>query len=115
MTRRQAKVSKQDGLPLEAAIQSQIVQVLRLKGWHVWEMQKGSSGPTGNRRVFCTPGIPDLYVFKPGGKAFWLEVKRPKTGKLSPAQVERHRELNLCGLPVYVATSIEEVFEVGGT
>ena len=111
MTRRLPRVSKQDGQPLESAIQAHIVRALNLKGWNVWEMQKGSNGPTGNRRVYCTPGVPDLLAFKPG-RLLFLEVKRPKTGRLSAAQVERHRELTLCGLPVHVVTSVEDVLKV---
>lgn len=109
MTRRAPKVSKQDGQPLESAIQSQIVQVLKLRGWQIWEMFKGSTrgGP-----VWATSGIPDLYVFHTSGRALWLEVKRPKTGRLSAAQTERHRELKLCGLPVHVVTSAEEALKV---
>lgn len=108
------RVSKQDGQPLESAIQAQIVQALKLKGWLVWEMQKGTNGPTGNRRVFCTPGIPDLYVFHKSGRALWIEVKRPRTGKLSDTQKERHHELKLCGLPVHVVTSLDDVLAVIG-
>lgn len=103
------RVSQQDGKPLESAIQAQIVQVLRLRGWIVWELFKGS-GRGGT--VWATKGMPDLYVFQRGGKAVWLEVKRPGTGKLSPAQKERHHELTICGLPVFVVTSAEEALAV---
>ena len=91
--------------PLEKHIQAQLVKYLTLTGWNVWQMQLGS---VGKGAVFCTPGIPDMYVFKPG-HACWIEVKRPRLGKVSPAQVERHGELACCGLPVHVVTSLEEL------
>lgn len=111
MTRRAPRVSKTDGLPLESTIQTHIVRCLMLKGWQVWEMQKGSKG---NGSVYCTPGIPDLYVFHKMGRALWMEVKRPGTGRLSPAQKERHHELTVCGLPVHVVTSVDDVLAVIG-
>lgn len=91
--------------PLEKHIQSQLVQYLQLTGWAVWQMQLGSAGKGA---VFCTPGIPDLYVFKPG-RALWIECKRPRLGRLSPSQILRHQELTLCGLPVHVITSLDEL------
>lgn len=94
-----------DGRPLESAIQAQLVSYLRLAGWTVWEMQLGSQG---GGSVYCTPGIPDLYICRPG-RALWLEVKRPVTGKLSKAQVERHAELRAAGQQVHVVRSLEDV------
>ncbi|MCP2015636.1 hypothetical protein L1280_002804 [Deinococcus sp. HSC-46F16] len=110
MTRRAPRVSKQDGEPLESTIQAQIVQALKGQGFTVWELFKGSSR---GGQVWATKGIPDLYVFA-GGRAVWLEVKRPKTGKLSAAQHERHQELTVCGLPVHVVTSREEALAALG-
>lgn len=102
------KYNTVDGLPLESAIQAHIKEVLTLSGWQVWEMYKGS---TQGGSVWATKGLPDLYVFK-AGRAVWLEVKRPKVGRLSPAQHERHRELTLCGLPVHVVTGPSEALAV---
>ena len=95
--------------PSEAAIQAQIVRFLRLTGWTVWEMQLGSAGKGS---VYCTRGIPDLYVFRAGQPGVWLEVKRPKLGRLSPHQRERHAEATHAGVPVHVITSVEEALEV---
>ncbi|EYB68914.1 hypothetical protein DEIPH_ctg013orf0017 [Deinococcus phoenicis] len=103
-------VSKQDGEALESTIQAQIVQALKAQDFIVWEMFKGSAR---GGQVWATKGIPDLYVFR-SGRAVWLEVKRPRTGKLSPAQRERHHELTICGLPVHVVTSPEEALAVLG-
>lgn len=91
--------------PLEKHIQQMIVEFLRMTGWTVWQMYKGSdSGGV----VWVTPGIPDLYVFK-GPRFVWLEVKRPRLGRLMAKQVQRHAELTASGLPVAVVTSLEDV------
>ena len=82
-----------------------MVQYLKLHRWNVWQMQLGSQH---GGSVWCTQGIPDMYVFKPG-HACWVEVKRPKLGRVSPSQVERHIELRLCDIPVHVVTSLEEL------
>ena len=91
--------------PLERHIQAQMVQYLKLTGWCVWELFKGTER---GGHVRMTPGMPDLYAFRPG-RALWLELKRPKLGRLSPSQVERHIELRLCDIPVHVVTSLEEL------
>lgn len=91
--------------PLERETHAAIVKVLRGLGWTVWEMQLGSQG---NGAVYCTKGIPDLYVFRPGASPVWLEVKREHLGRVSKAQAERHGELRLAGIPVRVVTSVSE-------
>ncbi len=52
-------------------------------------------------------GFPDIGVLLPGGRAVFIEVKAPRTGRLSGAQRERHAELRRLGFGVGVATSIE--------
>lgn len=91
--------------PLERELQADIVQALRQLGWSVWELQLGSAG---NGAVYGTKGLPDLYVFKPGRGAVWLELKRPKTGRVSPAQHERHAELRSAQIPIHVVRSLDE-------
>ena len=91
--------------PLEKYVQAQLVQYLRLTGYVVWEMYKGSDR---GGSAWMTPGVPDLYVFG-HGKAFWCEVKRPKLGRLSPAQVQRHDELRQNGIPAHIITNLEEL------
>ena len=100
-----------NGQALESAIQAQLAAYLRLTGWTVWEMQLGSAG---GGSVYCTPGITDLYVCRPG-RTVWLEVKRPGTGRVSPAQQQRHAELRAAGQEVYVVRSIEDVQAALGT
>jgi len=91
--------------PLERVTHRSIVNHLRGLGWTVWEMQLGSQG---NGAVWCTAGIPDLYVFKGTQPPVWLEVKRQRLGRVSKAQAERHEELRRSGIPVHVVTSVSE-------
>ena len=72
--------------PLERHIQAQMVQYLKLHRWNVWQMQLGSQHGDS---VWCTQGIPDMYVFKPG-HAFWIEVKRPKLGRACQSSLLTH-------------------------
>lgn len=94
--------------PLESAVQAQIVQALRLSGWLVLEMQKGSQR---GGSVWCTKGIPDLFACK-AGHSVWLEVKRPSLGRLSPAQAALHTAMRAEGVEVHVVTSPEEALGV---
>jgi hypothetical protein len=54
-------------------------------------------------------GWPDLIVLWRGGVAF-LEIKRPKTGRLSPEQRSVHETLTALGWPVATVTSTEEAY-----
>lgn len=56
------------------------------------------------------PGWPDLTCVWGGGVAF-IEVKRPKLGKLSIQQEGIHEILRGFGWPVATVTSQEEAFE----
>lgn len=90
--------------PTERQIQDSVVRYARLTGWHAWELLLGSAG---NGRVYATKGLPDLYLFR-SGKALWMELKRGNQGRVSPHQQQRHNELRLCGLPIYVCRSLDE-------
>lgn len=92
----------------ERQIQAQVVEYARLTGWTVWEMQLGSER---GGSVYCTPGIPDLYLTRPG-QALWLELKRGAEGRISPHQHARHAELRAAGQPVHVARSTEEAASI---
>lgn len=54
-------------------------------------------------------GFPDLILMWNHGIAF-VEVKRPKLGKISPEQDYMHVRIQACGFPVHVVTSAQEVF-----
>lgn len=54
-------------------------------------------------------GWPDLQVLWAGGVAF-IEVKRPKLGKVSPEQLKLHDALRGIGWPVLVATNVDDAY-----
>jgi hypothetical protein len=53
-------------------------------------------------------GMPDLHLF---GLRLYIEMKSP-TGRLSPAQVARHKELREAGYRVEVCHSAEEAIKL---
>lgn len=54
-------------------------------------------------------GFPDMMAIWDGGIAF-MEVKRPKFGRLSDQQIAVHEELSSRGWPVATVTSIDEAY-----
>ena len=62
------------------------------------------------------PGIPDFLILTrppllPDARALFLELKRRKGGKISPAQREWHRSLAAEGFLVIVAKGFEDAIE----
>lgn len=55
----------------------------------------------------CLPGWPDLGIVW-NSRTYYIELKTP-TGRLSPAQMQRHAELRAAGAPVAVCRSLEDV------
>ena len=47
-------------------------------------------------------GLPDRLVLLPGGRAVFVELKKPKGGVVAPLQVLRHRELDGLGFDTVV-------------
>jgi hypothetical protein len=60
-----------------------------------------------NKKRGCVAGVPDVLITH-AGRAFWIELKTD-IGRLSPAQVDMHRTLTACGMPVAVARSLGDV------
>lgn len=56
-------------------------------------------------------GLPDRMMLLPGGKAFFVEFKKTRTGVLSPQQKKIIREIQELDFPVYVIDDVED-FEV---
>ena len=54
-------------------------------------------------------GYPDRLVILPGGRMFFVELKRPKRGRLGVLQPQRHEELRALGVAVYVVRNRGEV------
>ena len=52
-------------------------------------------------------GFPDAVAAIPGGRAIWLEFKRPDGGVISAAQAEVHQALRALDHPVLIVQSIE--------
>jgi len=76
----------------EAAIQSAIVKYLRFQlptSYRCFAIPNGAqrtpSGRPANAVSGLTPGVPDLCIIGPMGKAYFIEVKTTK-GRLTPAQ-----------------------------
>jgi len=53
------------------------------------------------------PGFPDLIVLAPPGRCLLIEMKAPKSGRLSEAQKDLHPRLRAAGIPVGVCTDID--------
>jgi hypothetical protein len=56
------------------------------------------------------PGFPDLVCLWSVAKGCFLEVKRPKTGKLTEDQKKAHEIIRLTGWPCQVVTSTEDAY-----
>jgi len=71
----------------------------------------GESSPrSGARRKArgCVAGIPDLYFADVSRGTYWIELKRRKGGKVSPAQSERMIALRDAGHQVAVCHGAAE-------
>lgn len=60
----------------------------------------------GNR---FQPGWPDLYASHPEHGTRWIEVKRPKGGRLTRAQRVRFPEMSEAGVGIWVLTGAQEI------
>ncbi len=61
---------------------------------------------------FGVPGVrgyPDRLCILPGGRMFFVELKRPKGGRLAKLQATRRAELEAQGCTVYQAKNRGEV------
>lgn len=54
-------------------------------------------------------GLPDRIILLPGGHLFFVELKRPKGGRVADHQKVVHAKLKRLGFPVAVLSSIDEV------
>jgi hypothetical protein len=97
----------------EAAVQKQIVEYIRavLPRSIVAAIPNGSqrtaSGRPANAVAGLLPGMPDLVVVLPEGKVLWAEIKSDK-GRVSPAQLNVHGQLNSLGHVCVVLRSVED-------
>lgn len=84
--------------PLEEEIQQKIIAFLRAREWVVKETH-------GN---MFQSGFPDLYCAHKRYGARWVEVKRPKGFKFTPAQLEFFPKLGGVGIGVWILQEATE-------
>lgn len=96
----------------ESEIQAAIADALRLRGCYVERRNSGAVRTQAGGLVRLAPvGTPDLALVLPGGRAGFVEVKRPGE-RPTPAQAEKHAELRGYGAVVVVAHSVDEALEL---
>lgn len=95
----------------EAQIQKQIVEYLQAHDAMVFRMNAGKVRARNGFVQQAPPGTPDLLVVDRWGQAIWIEVKAPG-GKLNPAQVAMHEQLERRGSVVVVATCVEDLVKL---
>ena len=69
----------------------------------------------GQAYKFVSPsnaGVPDRLVLLPGGKAFFVEVKKPKTGRLSKLQIWHKGLIEGLGFKVFVLDDKDRIEEI---
>lgn len=86
---------------LETGLQGKIMKLARGLGVLAYKID------AAGRR-----GIPDLLLVVEGA-VFFIEVKSPKkTGKVSPIQAYRHKELQALGADVYTVDSYVQAVNI---
>lgn len=98
--------------PRESAIQSGIIEYLRMCGYLVERTNVGAIKTQAGGLVRTgLPGSSDLKVYLPGGATLHLEIKRPGR-KLTEAQLAMQATLAVLGHTYRVAHSIEDVVDI---
>jgi len=99
----------------EKDVIQQVKQVIKLTGIKLQRINTGCFvvGSGVNRRFIKTAeaGTCDYEGYDKHGRFIAVECKRPKGGRLSPAQKERIEDINEKGGLAIVATSGQEVLE----
>jgi hypothetical protein len=99
-----------NGYPNEAAFQVAAKAELEALGWHVQESLKGSAR---GGSVLYGAGGPDLQVYRPVRRVWFIELKQPGN-KPSDAQLACHARLRVCGFRVVVAYRLSEILDIEG-
>ena len=99
----------------EKDVIQQVKQVIKLTGIKLQRINTGCFvvGSGANRRFVKTAeaGTCDFEGYDKHGRFIAVECKRPKGGRLSPAQKERIEDINEKGGLAFVATSGQDVLE----
>jgi hypothetical protein len=83
---------------LEADVEDALVGGVEALGGWCWKL-----------RMPWFTGVPDRLVLLPGGRFFFVELKRPKGGKLSTRQKIVHGQLHDMGFCVWTLYTLEAV------
>lgn len=82
---------------LESAVEKRLVKEVKARGgWAI-------------KFIPSVSGLPDRIVLLPGGRLFFVELKRPKGGVVAEHQKVVHAKLRRLGFRVDVLSSIDEV------
>ena len=96
----------------ETQIQSGIVTMLRLRYRIIAHQSKGREMAQGMSSAMWdrggTRGVSDLAATLPGGRALWIEVKKPG-GRFEPGQKEFLTYQRSQGAVAFVAYSVDDV------
>lgn len=102
---------------LESSIQKSIMAWLERAGIEHWRMALGAvmvRTAGGGKAKTKNPmkGFPDIWGFMPlteRGEIFTIEVKKPKTGRLSKEQIDWQEKLKRRGVFYIEARSVNDV------
>lgn len=75
-------------------------------------LRKGVEGLGGRCMKLVSQGnngVPDRLALLPGGRCVFVELKRPKSGRLSPVQREQQKRIASIGFDVRVISNAESV------
>lgn len=84
--------------PLEAQIQAEIERYLKIRDWLV-------KSTHGN---MYQSGFPDLFTAHTRYGTRWIEVKRPKGYRFTPAQLRDFSLFSAQGVGIYILTAATE-------
>jgi Holliday junction resolvase len=100
MTRPKSPCFKGNGYSTETAFKNAIVKLLRARGIVCWRAGAGA---------YQVAGVPDIIAaLPPHGQMLAIEAKQPGNGP-TPIQHMFHKQLRDIGVPVIVATYMEDV------
>nr|DAI80937.1 MAG TPA: Nuclease [Caudoviricetes sp.] len=99
----------------ESAVIQQVKQIIKATGLKIQRINTGCFviGTGRNRRFIKTAdaGTCDFEGYDNRGRFVAIECKRPRGGRLSPAQKKRIADINLKGGVAFVAHSGEEALK----
>ena len=101
--------------PDERDEQVSLVNELRSNGFFVFAVPNGGKRDLVTAKRLkdegATAGIPDLQIVLDGGRVIWIELKKRKGGRVSPAQKEIHERLISLGHTVIIGYGAKDAME----